>query len=89
MRDTLPHTPWKTERGIINLDTKDSGGTHWIAYYKRNRVVKYFDSFGDLRPPIEVINYFKDCTVVYNKSALQTFNTNNCGHLCLAFLLEN
>ena len=90
MRDELNNkAPWKVEKGIINLDSKDGPGTHWVAYYKNGMLVKYFDSFGDLRPPKEVLNYFKKCLVIYNKIAFQSFKDYSCGHLCLAFLDSN
>lgn len=91
MRDTLPKKISPAyERGIINLDNCNGTGTHWTAYKKtRNRVV-YFDSFGNLRPPLEVIHYFKsnghDVKVIFNYNVYQNFNTYNCGHLCLEFL---
>lgn len=76
MRDRLPKTkPWINECGIINL------------YYKKHDYKEYFDSFGDLKPPIELITYLKP-TIEYNYKNKQKFNTFNCGHLCLKFLFN-
>lgn len=86
MRDNLPKKPWLNESGIINLDSKTGPGTHWVAYKKRGLIVKYYDSFGDLRPPIEVMHYFQNNKIFYNYVREQSFNTNVCGHLCLIFL---
>lgn len=88
MRDTLPSKPWNRESGIINLDSQDGLGTHWVAYKKSGNLVKYFDSFGNLSPPQEVIKYFKNCEIKYNHDRYQHFNTYNCGHLCIDFLLK-
>lgn len=63
-------------------------GTHWVAYKKNYNNVTYFDSFGDLRPPQEVIKYFDGCKIKYNYVREQNFNTIICGHLCLKFLCK-
>lgn len=56
MRNTLPTTgPRVNETGILNLDTGE--GTHWTAYVKKGENCLYFDSYGDLRPPKEFIQY--------------------------------
>ncbi|KAL4123345.1 hypothetical protein QTP88_015542 [Uroleucon formosanum] len=65
---------------------KDNGvGSHWVAFHKNKDKVVYFDSFGDLPPPIELQHYFKQFKIVYNYSNYQDFNTFNCeiALLCL------
>ena len=57
MRDTLPKTPHKYESAIINLDSSSGVGTHWVCYKKQGAKVYYFDGFGDLRPPLELVRY--------------------------------
>lgn len=91
MRDKLPTKIRRThESGIVNLDNNNGPGTHWVAYVKRNERVDYFDSFGNLRPPVELINYFgKDTQITYNHTRFQKFNETICGQLCLNFLLQN
>lgn len=85
MRNRLPKKPWKSECGIINLDVSSGPGTHWVAYKKKGRNVDYFDSFGNLQPPQEVINYLGD-NLTYNYTTYQGFDSVICGHLCLKFL---
>lgn len=91
MRDSLPARIRKmNERGIINLDGTDGPGTHWVAYIKKGDIVIYFDSFGNLRPSEEIVKYFKsagnDVVVKYNHESYQTYDSSNCGALCLNFL---
>lgn len=86
MRDTLPKTPRQTECAVVNLDSNINVGTHWTAYYKNGNDVHYFDSFGNLKPPTELIDYLKNCNIVYNHGNFQDFDDINCGHLCLKFL---
>lgn len=64
-------------------------GTHWVAYKKNANIVHYFDSFGDLQPPLEVKKYFSSngqSRIFYNHERYQNYNEYNCGHLCLNFL---
>lgn len=90
MRDGLPPKPWKNESVIVNLDSKRGTGTHWVAYRKLGNRVYYFDSFGDLRPPVELIKYFgPGIAVEYNYNRKQTFDSVVCGHLCLKFLCRH
>lgn len=87
MRNALPkHGPRKYESAIVNLDDADGPGTHWVAYKKRNNEVMYFDSFGNLQPPLELVNYLGVGSVKYNYERYQNYNTVECGHLCLKFL---
>lgn len=86
MRDSLPYTPNKHERGIVNLDDSKNVGSHWCGYIKENYNVFWFDPFGDISPPENVIKYFKNCLISYNYNKFQTFGSTNCGKLCLEFL---
>lgn len=87
MRDALPKKPWYNETGIVNLDSSKGFGTHWVCYKKFGNVVYYFDSFGNLPPPVELKDYFHGVkTLLYNLKRYQNWNTDICGHLCLDFL---
>lgn len=87
MRNNLPATgPWYNESAIVNLDDFQNKGTHWVCYHKRGSEVIYFDSFGDLRPPIDLMLYFNVKEVKYNYKRYQNFDSFICGHLCLQFL---
>lgn len=90
MRDNLPHgKPWRNECMIVNHDSIRNSGTHWTCFIKLNKKAYYFDSFGKLAPPLELIEYLgSDCTVYYNSKQFQKFDTVICGHLCLRFLYE-
>lgn len=69
MRDDLPKTgPKKYEAAIINLDKKTGSGKHWVAYRKNDNKETYFDSFGNLQPPRELLEYFGvGSTINYNR----------------------
>ena len=86
MRNALPLAPKHTECAIVNLDDLQGPGTHWVAYKKSGNNVMYFDSFGNLKPPTDLMNYFNVDEVKYNYRRYQDFGTHICGHLCLKFL---
>lgn len=91
MRNNLPRTSArKFETGIVNLDTTSGPGTHWVAYKKEGNAIKYFDSFGNVRPPLELEKYFGPRVYIeYNYKRKQNFNSVICGHLCLKFLCND
>lgn len=91
MRDTLPKYVNENESAVINLDSMRGTGTHWVCYRKRGTFVEYYDSFGNLPPPLELQRYFNSApypiVIKYNYFPQQkNWNTVNCGHLCLNYL---
>ena len=91
MRDNLPTTlgPDEFERAIVNLDSIVGVCAHWVAYKKLGSVTYYYDSFGDLLPPTELINYLyagilPTSTILYNYYRDQSFDSVICGHLCFS-----
>lgn len=86
MRDKLPKKSKSIECGIVNLDLSKNNGTHWVAYIKIKDSCEYFDSYGNLKPPVELINYLRSKNIYYNYTTYQRFNSTNCGHLCLSYL---
>lgn len=87
MRDSLPIGGInRNESGIVNLDNTKGPGTHWVAYAKRGNQALYFDSFGNLRPPNELMQYLNVTKIKYNHTSYQTYDQSICGQLCLQFL---
>lgn len=48
-QDTIQY---QTGYQIINVDTSDKGGTHWVALYITGKTVYVFDSFGRPTPKL-------------------------------------
>lgn len=88
LKTIKPFGRGKIEAGILNLSNSYEKGTHWTAWFKhKDNVVCYYDSYGDLPPPIEFIDYFKsNFEIYYNVERDQDFNTVICGQLCICFL---
>jgi len=84
LRNTLPKRPKKNECGILNLDDTSGNGTHWVAWYKNEKIKYYFDSFG-VQPATELITYLKS-PIHYNTEEIQPRDQVFCGHLCLYVL---
>ena len=49
----------------------------------------YFDSFGNLQPPSDLVKYLNVGSIEYNYQRYQDWDTWNCGHLCLKFLTDS
>ena len=79
--DTLPRKPNKKECGIVNFDTSDGPGTHWVAWYKNGRTKIYFDSYG-VQPPLEVIDYLRLYTITpINYNPREKFFADICVYM--------
>ena len=89
MRDTLPKKPRNIECWILNHDLAASDGSHWTCLAKIGDRAWYFDSFGSLPPPLEVLNYLgKNVEILYNYQQYQDYETYVCGQLCIKFLFN-
>lgn len=87
MRDLLPDQPQPVECGIINLGGSESLGTHWTCYFRNGAEKLYFDSYGDSKPPRELVCYIGANNLKYNSYGFQKYNDPPiCGHLCLEVL---
>lgn len=92
MRDALSKKvkPKARECWIINHGSSQTDGTHWTALAKNANTAFYFDSFGKLPPPFEVIDYLSNSddtvSLYYNAKKYQSYGSTICGHLCLRFL---
>ena len=86
MRNDMPKKPHIRESAIVNLDDVTGPATHWVTYQKQGLEVIYFDSFGDLQPPLDLMEYLNVPEVKYNYERYQDYDTYVCGHLCLKFL---
>lgn len=84
--DNLPTKPWAKESCIVNLSVSRQEGSHWVCFEKKGKTVRYFNSFGNLRPPFEIVDYLKDCRFLYNRKSYQKYSQKICGQLCVLFL---
>ena len=88
-RDRLPFTIRKKECGIINLDSIEGEGTHWVCYRNIDApMVVYFDPFG-LIMPHEIQHYLSTAgkKVIFSQDEIQNRDTVLCGYWCLYYLI--
>lgn len=80
-RDHIPNLN-NGESSIINLDTSDKNGSHWIALYKYNNQLYFYDSFG--RPNLLPELNYKEAL---DYDAEQNIYMSDCGQRCITWLL--
>ena len=56
VRDTLPQYPLNVECGIVNFNTSNQPGSHWVCYFRNKNERIYFDSYGQITP-VEIQRY--------------------------------
>ena len=81
-RDRLPDQIRKKECGIINLDSIEGEGTHWVCYRNLEKnLTEYFDPFG-LIMPHEIRHYLLTSgkKVIFSQDEIQNRNTVFCGY---------
>ncbi len=82
-RDMLPKRIFKKECGVINTDTINGIGKHWICYYNdpKSKYIEFLDSFG-LSPAKEILTYLETSgkDILYNSSQLQSNDSIKCGN---------
>lgn len=86
MINNLPKKPLLYECAVVNFQKESEPGTHWVSYKKLRDVIFYFDSFGNLKPPLKLQEYFAGNKVFYNREVYQKLNEQNCGQNCVKFL---
>ncbi len=75
---------------IVNTDESHEPGQHWVAIYRSDSGIIYFDSFG--LPPIEEkIEEYLDKIAprgwYYNSVGFQSMYQDTCGMHCIYFLI--
>ena len=58
MRDTLSQYPLNVVCGIVNFNTSNQPGSHWVCYCRNKNERIYFDSYGRITP-VEIQRHLK------------------------------
>lgn len=91
--DRVPHhfiKDAKLVHFIINTQTSNLPGQHWVAVSICNNTAYIFDSFGQ-PPPALLVKQLKKrgiTKIYYSKKQVQPFNTIICGQLAIKHLLH-
>lgn len=57
----------KYECRIVNFESFDANGTHWVSYYKNDKVNYYFDSYGKIIDKLlkEIVKYLRKNNIFF------------------------
>ena len=83
-KDTVPKRLYDSGY-IVNMDTSDQQGSHWVAFYIKGKHAIYFDSFGQ-PPPLEIAHALKPYKLEINRRIIQNPSSGYCGAFCLVFI---
>lgn len=91
--DKLPHAPLlypPPSRFIVNTDTSNLSGKHWIAVsYETGGIVYAFDPLGLCYPPLLCAHLKRlGRRVIFNKTMYQNPMLPTCGQHCLLWLIS-
>ena len=71
------------QKSIINLDDKNSKGTHCVSLCIDKNTAIYFDSFGTEYFPLEVLNKMRYKSVTHSISIMCGFYCITCRKNCV------
>lgn len=79
----------KTFGLVVNTDSSDRSGTHWLAVVVQNGICHYFDSFGGL-PKVKTIHQFCEqfTSCFFNREKHQNMHEVTCGAYCVFVINE-
>ena len=88
--DIIHANPKSNKFYVLNLDSRDGQGSHWVCLYNCDKkYVYYFDSFG-VAPAEQVVSFCRKTGTVLapkiplrNIADIQTLNSSACGYYCI------
>ena len=89
-RDRLPMINFYPCAFIINTESSDLPGQHWLGfYYDNEKCCTFFDSFGNSPQKFGLTKFLKKTSLAleFNKHRLQGELSFTCGHFCIFFIL--
>ena len=90
--DNIPTTNKRMKKYsiIVNLDTSQQAGSHWVALLVKNKTVYYYDPLGHKNNNEYITSYMNKFTIrLYNKQQIQSKLSDYCGLYCLAFIIHS
>ena len=89
--DKMPSHICIPSRLIVNTDTHNLKGEHWLAVsYEHSGIIYAFDPLGFYYPKllVERLHRLPHRRIIYNRKAYQMPWENTCGQHCLNFLYK-
>ena len=74
---------------IVNTDTSDGPGKHWVAIFITSRGrIEYFDPLGHRPPPVMAVFFRRGGrTYAYNSECVQSDISSSCGQFCIFYAI--
>ena len=73
-------------KDVVNLNDKNSKGTHWVSLFIHKNIVIYFDSFGIEYIPQDVLNKIRNKSITRSIFRVNGNESIMCGFYCIAFI---
>lgn len=86
--DHVPNSKLRQYSFIVNNQSSNLPGQHWIAVSIKNRHAYIFDPLG-MPPPYQLTKSLHGHEIKYNTVQYQPANSNLCGQFALSFLINN
>ena len=84
--DNYPKSLKEFEFFIVNKDTSDEKGSHWMVVILGEKEIEFFDSCGTNEEFVKKFLKFKNKIVcVFNKTPVQPLSSDTCGQFCIYF----
>ena len=86
-KDLLPCSPMKPSFYIVNQDTSEKVGSHWIVMFQlHNKISEYFDPLGkEPDSDFRVYMTLQSRSYQFNDKRCQNYQSNLCGQYCLVY----
>lgn len=79
----------KTFGLVVNTDSSEQCGTHWLAIVVQNEICHYFDSFGGQPKVNNILSFCEQFPICYyNRKKHQNINEITCGAYCIFVINE-
>jgi len=74
---------------IVNLSKHNEPGMHFVAFYRKNSELIFFDSLAIFLLPLGIKTFIKNqkLSVVFNELRIQPAFSKYCGYYCILFIL--
>ena len=89
--DSLPPFPKQFPRSlIVNTDSVQRPGDHWVGLVFTEEKCFYFDSFGVGILEVDIWRYVNNRyeTFIHSVAEIQSIESEKCGEFCIGFVLH-
>lgn len=87
--DNYPKSFKKNEFFIVNKDSSNEIGSHWMAVFYNTDIIEFFDSGGtNEKTVLSFLSFDKTFQCAFNETPIQPRDTNTCGEFCVFYILK-